>query len=332
MPCRVDAWDVWYRNLGYIDGGRHKTYACNFCNKSIAYRASRLHRHLGYEGGVNNVAYCIRVPLQLRRLFVANEGRIIPSYLEDIPSVPPQEQDSQEEEFETNNSQSTNTSEAMGREPALRSLHNASMGLGAVHRTPQDLRQLSMTEGFNASTKLHLDRAWASAFYEANIPFNVIRHPVFIYAVKETTKHRMPTYTPPPYNAVHTSLLKAKKEEVERKKTTQLGDSLHKYGIIFCADGWNNVQNRPLLNIIQTGTRGDLFLGTIDTTGEHKHAQYIAEQISTFVAKVGSHNVVQICTDNTAAMANAGHMVMQSNPHMYVQGCAAYCLDLLLED
>jgi hypothetical protein len=221
-------------------------------------------------------------------------------------------------EFETNNSQSTNTSEAMGREPALRSLRSTSMGLGAVHQTPQDLRQLSMTEGFNASTKLYLDRAWASTFYEANIPFNVIRHPAFIYVMKETAKHRMPAYTPPSYNVVRTSLLKAKKEEVERKTTIQLGDSLHKYGVTLCADGWDNVQNRPLLNIIQIGTRGDLFLGTIDTIGEHKDAQYIAEQISTFVAKVGSHNVVQICTDNAAAMANAGCTMMQSNPHMYV--------------
>jgi hypothetical protein len=80
------------------------------------------------------------------------------------------------------------------------------------------------------------------------------------------------------------------------------------------------------LNNIQTGIRGDLFLGTIDTTGEHKDAQYIAKQINTFVAKVGSHTIVQICTDNAAAMANASRMVMQSNPQMYVQGCAAHCL------
>jgi hypothetical protein len=80
MPCTVDAWDVWYRDLGYINGGKHRTYACKFCNKGIAYRASRLHRHLGYEGGVNDVAYCIRMPLQVQRLFAANEGRIIPSY------------------------------------------------------------------------------------------------------------------------------------------------------------------------------------------------------------------------------------------------------------
>jgi hypothetical protein len=77
---------------------------------------------------------------------------------------------------------------------------------------------------------------------------------------------------------------------------------------------------------------GTIFLGAIDITGEYKDAQYIAEQITTFVAKVGSHNVVQICTDNAAAMANACRTVMQSNPHMYVQGCAAHCLDLLLED
>jgi hypothetical protein len=64
---------------------------------------------------------------------------------------------------------------------------------------------------------------------------------------------------------------------VERKITTQLGDSLQKYGITLCTDGWDNVQSRPLLNIIQTGIRGDLFLGTIDTIGEHKDVQYIAE-------------------------------------------------------
>jgi hypothetical protein len=189
---------------------------------------------LGYEGGVNDVVYYIRVPLQVWRLFAANEGRIIPSYLEDIPSVPPQEQDSQEDEFETNNSQSTNTSEAMGRELVLRPPRTASMGLGAMHRTPQELRQLSMTEGFNASTKLHLDKAWASAFYEANIPFNIIRHPEINYAVKETAKHRMLTYTPPSYNAVRTSLLKAKKEEVERKTTTQLGDSSQIWHYTLC--------------------------------------------------------------------------------------------------
>ena len=223
MLHRVDAWDVWYHDLGYIDGSKHKTYACNFCNKGIAYRAFRLHGHLGYKGGVNDIAYCTRMPLQVLWLFATNQGRIIPSYPENIPSINPQEQDSQEEEFQTNNSQTTNTSEAMGRELALRSPRSASIGLGAVYQTPQDLRQLSRTEGFNASRKLHLDRAWASTFYEANIPFNVIRYPTFIYPVKETAKHQMPAYTPLSYYVVRTNLLKAKKGRGRKENNYSIG-------------------------------------------------------------------------------------------------------------
>ena len=47
---------------------------------------------------------------------------------------------------------------------------------------------------------------------------------------------------------------------------------------------------------------------------------------------VGGYNVIQVCTENAPVMASASHNVMQSNPHMYVQGCAAHCLDFLLED
>jgi hypothetical protein len=46
-----------------------------------------------------------------------------------------------------------------------------------AHGTPpRELHQLNITEGFNVSTKQLLDRAWTTAFYEANIPFNIVRH------------------------------------------------------------------------------------------------------------------------------------------------------------
>ena len=73
-------------------------------------------------------------------------------------------------------------------------------------------------------------------------------------------------------------------------------------------------------------------MGTIDTTGNHKDHTYVAAQIRPFVQMIGGHNVVQVCTNNTQVMAFAGRNVIQSNLHMYVQGCVAYCLDLLLED
>ena len=142
----------------------------------------------------------------------------------------------------------------------------------------------------------------------------------------------MPVYTPLSYNAIRTKLLTARKVDLDKKLKEKMGNSIEKYGVTICCDGWDNVQNRPLLNNFQCGTKGDVFLSTIDTTGNHKDHTYVAAQIRPFVQMVGGHNVVQVCTENAPVMASAGRSVMQSNLHMYVQGCAAHCLDLLLED
>ena len=82
----------------------------------------------------------------------------------------------------------------------------------------------------------------------------------------------------------------------------KLGNSIGKYGVTICCDGWDNIQNRPLLNVVQCGPNGDLFLGTIDNTGNHKDQQYIVSQIRPFLEKVGIHNVVQVCMDNAPVM------------------------------
>ena len=60
------------------------------------------------------------------------------------------------------------------------------------------------------------------------------------------------------------------------------------------------------------------FLGTIDITKNQKDHTYVATQILSFVQKVGTDNVVLICTDNAPIMSLAGCDVMWLNPHMYV--------------
>ena len=129
------------------------------------------------------------------------------------------------------------------KEP-LQSSQSTVRSFREVDDTPtQELRQRSLPEGFNASTKEILDKVWASAFYEANIPFNVVRHPTFIRVVHETARLRMPAYRPPSYNAVCTRLLTAKRIDVEKKVEEKLGNSIGKYGITICCDGWDNIQN-----------------------------------------------------------------------------------------
>ena len=49
-------------------------------------------------------------------------------------------------------------------------------------------RQKSMEESLDLASRQSLDKKWASFFYEANIAFNVVRHPAFVSAVQDTAK------------------------------------------------------------------------------------------------------------------------------------------------
>lgn len=50
------------------------------------------------------------------------------------------------------------------------------------------------------------------------------------------------------------------------------------------------------------------------------------------VDEIGVEHVVQIVTDNEAAMKAAGKKLMEKRPHLYWTACAAHCIDLILED
>ena len=117
------------------------------------------------------------------------------------------------------------------------------------------MRQVSLPEGMNTSNKQLLDKKWANFFYEANIPFNVAKHPAFVDAVEATSKSKV-VYKPPPYNAIRTKLMKAAKDEVATMVNEKTKGSIHKYGVTICSDGWDNVTNRPLINVMLACTSG----------------------------------------------------------------------------
>ena len=51
----------------------------------------------------------------------------------------------------------------------------------------------------------------------------------------------MPAIRPPSYNVMHTRLLTAKRVDVEKNVEKKLGNSIGKYGVTICCDGWDNI-------------------------------------------------------------------------------------------
>ena len=118
--------------------------------------------------------------------------------------------------------------------------------------------------------------------------------------------------------------------EAEVKKATSF--SIETYGVSLCSDGWDNVIHRPLMNIMLSCPAGDIFLGSIDTSGNKKTKEYIAGELKKFIEQIGPMRVSQICTDNAANMLGAVDKVIETYLHIYKQRCAAHTLYLLLED
>lgn len=98
------------------------------------------------------------------------------------------------------------------------------------------------------------------------------------------------------------------------------------------SDGWSDVQSRPILNILLVTPAGATFLGSVDSSGQVKDADFIAEVITTAITKVGPHQVVQVITDSAANCKASWKIIKEKFPHIVCSPCAAHCLNLLLGD
>jgi hypothetical protein len=199
--------------------------------------------------------------------------------------------------------------------------------------TPQSsaLRQQQMVDEFQIAKRKDLDEKSAAFFYDANVAFNVARNPLFVEAVRATLQGDFP-YNPPSYHSIRTTHLEARKKKIEVSVAKETKYSIETYGATICTDGWDNVVHRPLMNIMLSCPAGDVFLGSIDTTGNSKTKEYIAGELKRYIENVGPRLVTQVCTDNAKNILGAMDDVVTSYPHIFKQGCAAHALDLFMED
>ena len=304
---------------------------CVFCGNTMQYRRERAFSHYGWRAKSTR-GICTKAP-RLVKQKISECGSRIPTCME------PNEMYGQGGEANVlTSSQSTpingdiaNVTRIGSSSPVRGTSSTEPSRIASCRVRSCYMRQQKLDEVYQLNKWKELDEKWASFFYDANLPFNVGRHPVFIEAVNATASVGF-NYKLPLYNALRTTLIKSKKIEVEAevKKTTSF--SIETYGVSLCSDGWDNVVHPLLMNIMLSCPAGNIFLGSVDTSGNKKTKEYIAGELKKFIEQIGPMKVSQICTDNAANMLGAVNKVIETYPHIYKQGCAAHALDLLLED
>ena len=336
-------WSPWYTEISPEVGRKSDSLQCSLCGRIFAKRLERQLSHLEYEERsgkrTGGIGLCTKLTSRVHNLF-KNCGGHYPKHNGELHSehcsnpilgdMPPFKQSPPKSNGGNSCIGSTQAplliSPTPIAKPVPRFRHSSEDG--SVGGTiPTMMRQSLISNGFHEVQRRELDKAWAKFFYDANVPFAVAKNATFKEAVMKTAAFKKP-YVPPSYHDIRTTLLVQARADLEAQLDKRVAESVRKFGGTLALDGWTSVNSRPLCNAMLVSPSGKLFLGSVDTTGNEKTATYMER----FIEQVGPHNIVQVCTDNDRSMLNASKIITEKYPHIYMQGCVAHAMDLLLED
>ncbi|XP_052622385.1 uncharacterized protein LOC128127744 [Lactuca sativa] len=162
------------------------------------------------------------------------------------------------------------------------------------------------------------------------IPFNVLRNPQFIEMI-QAIKKAPEGYKPPSYEKVRTSLLDQCVRDVG-KELDPVKDTWLTQGVSVISDGWSNIKNEPLINVIAQNSRGATFMYAEAFSGIEKTGVEIAKFLRQAIEEIGPSSVIQVVTDNAANCKAAGREVEKVYKHIFWSPCCVHSLNLIFKD
>ncbi|GFY88715.1 hypothetical protein Acr_06g0006550 [Actinidia rufa] len=138
-------------------------------------------------------------------------------------------------------------------------------------------------------------------------------------------------YKSPNYEKVRTSLLDKQQGKVKHA-LSPLMQEWATNGVSIIYDGWSNLKNQPLINVMAVSGGKAIFLNGHDVSAVEKTGANIAELLLKAIDFVGPSNVVQVVTDNASNCKSAGGIIKRKRPHIFWSGCLAHTLNLLMKD
>jgi hypothetical protein len=175
-----------------------------------------------------------------------------------------------------------------------------------------------------------VDAKMTRFFYACGVRFNVLRSPYWHSMVKAINKAPI-GYKSPGYEKARTVLLDKEKTKVKRA-LTQFTDGWADAQVSIVFDGWTNVRNQHLINILGVSSTGAMFLGAHDSSSVMASSQNIADILLKTIDEVGPTNLIQVITDNPTNCKGAGKIIERKYTHIFWSGCLVHTLNLLMHD
>ena len=121
-------------------------------------------------------------------------------------------------------------------------------------------------------------------------------------------------------------LLPAEKKKARIQQAEAASQEGTLFGKCIVSDGWQSATGTPVINVLLVTPSRETFVKAIDTTGETKNMQYIANKLSDHITEDVDFVVMDGACSGAIALLEGMH------PHLSGVVCATHSLDLLLED
>ncbi|XP_064956803.1 uncharacterized protein LOC135631027 [Musa acuminata AAA Group] len=287
------------KKCGNAHGGSH-VFKCKYCHKIYHGTYTRVYAHLmGHKKGESKgIGYCSVVKAD-KNLQMQIKREV--EQVESTPNVVPLKK-----------SKLNACSVATSQGPSL--------ALSYVSPFEQD---------YSTQDRDDVDSKVVRCLCANGIPFNVLRSPYWEEMVLAISKEL--GYKSPSYEKANTIFLENERNKIDR----ELDDFKQKwplYGISIVSNGWSDIKNQPLINILASNQFGSMFLHALDFVVVEKSQKRISDYMVETIEKVGPCNVVQLITDNSIDCRAASEEVAKVYPYIFWNPCMVHTLYLILKD
>ncbi|CAN6483923.1 unnamed protein product [Victoria cruziana] len=288
---------------------------CSFCEKGISGGITRFKYHLA-QVAQNNVEVCARASPSARDAALAA--------IADLQSRPRKPRKKKSRALRPQSGVSGCGSSATCTEPPLAIAAPSPTAAGAAVVASHQPRKPK------AKDKERIDLLLVKFVVVNNLPFRSLRSPDFQEAILAIANYG-PGYVPPTYETFRTKLLEDLKgqaaEYVEEVRRTWAST-----GCTLMSGAWKDARGRVHVNLLASSPKGTVFLKSQCFVGIPEDVPIVADFLRTAIDEIGPENVVQVVTVNEPDFVRAGSIIEQKYPNIFRSSCAAYCIDLMLDE
>jgi hypothetical protein len=200
----------------------------------------------------------------------------------------------------------------------------------------QTVEQERLNALFGKPTEQEVTEAWVKVIVKKALPLDIVDDPLFRGAIKVTAKlgtgYLDVAGEPklPSRKTVTYKVLPKIDDDLDASARTRVLGVVKRTGAMIISDGWSSVANRPIVNALAATPLGVFFIKAVDTSGETKDANFIANFVNTEIIAFGRDNVTAVCMDGACKQAFA--FIEAQNPRIFCFICPTHSVDNFLKN